>query len=245
MAIDLTNVAQAVPPPVGVQTVMDGNLATAPEVKPPPTGVTASMAPLIAEGVKLVKCVLFLTAAAIVLLLVFFAIFEEGERSKVARVYDQAVSEAVNVRPPNTRSDISLLVAELRRANDDSSWAMSPAETTDASIALKEIASIYLPTDEQKKDLATCVPIMPSTDANRATVLARCLNTITNLVPVTNDATARVKLLEEILKQADDNDQVFRTYWMQVSQMILMNIFFPLLTALLGYVFGTQQASKP
>jgi hypothetical protein len=244
MPIDLTNAVVATPPPLGVQT-SDANVASLPVVNPPQTGVTTSMAPLIAEGVKLVKCVLVLTAGAIILLLAVFAGFEIVARSKVTGAYNKAISEAIDVRQAEGRSNVNLLIAELRRANDDVNWTMSPAEQADAVAALKEILSTYLPTDSQKTDLATCLPVLPSTDANRASVLARCLNAVTALVPATNEATARVKLLEDIEKQADEEDQAFRAYWMQVSQMILLNIFFPLLTALLGYIFGTQQASKP
>jgi hypothetical protein len=34
----------------------------------------------------------------------------------------------------------------------------------------------------------------------------------------------------------------FRTYWLSLIQMVLLNVLLPVLTALLGYVFGTTQA---
>lgn len=36
----------------------------------------------------------------------------------------------------------------------------------------------------------------------------------------------------------------FRTFWLEVTKTILLNVFLPVLTALLGYVFGTTQVSK-
>lgn len=32
----------------------------------------------------------------------------------------------------------------------------------------------------------------------------------------------------------------FRAFWLQMVQMVLVNVLLPVLTALLGYVFGTQ-----
>lgn len=34
----------------------------------------------------------------------------------------------------------------------------------------------------------------------------------------------------------------FRIFWLEVTKTILLNVFLPILTALLGYVFGTTQA---
>lgn len=34
----------------------------------------------------------------------------------------------------------------------------------------------------------------------------------------------------------------FRSFWLSLTQMILLNVLLPVLTALLGYVFGTTQA---
>jgi hypothetical protein len=36
----------------------------------------------------------------------------------------------------------------------------------------------------------------------------------------------------------------FRTFWLEITKTILLNVFLPVLTALLGYVFGTTQISS-
>ena len=36
----------------------------------------------------------------------------------------------------------------------------------------------------------------------------------------------------------------FRTFWLEIIKTILLNVFLPVLTALLGYVFGTTQVNK-
>src|SRR5665213_4589092 len=157
----------------------DIDLTTAATSTPPPTGITAAMAPLIAEGVKLVKLVLYLTAGAIVLLIVVFAIFESTARKRSVDLYSRAAAEAVAVRPANDRDNINLFIAELHRANSDTSWMMSPAEAADAAVALKEISSLYLPTDSQKTDLAGCLPLRSSTDSAREAALSKCLAAVT------------------------------------------------------------------
>ena len=40
--------------------------------------------------------------------------------------------------------------------------------------------------------------------------------------------------MADLQKQSDEQRQAFRAFWLQVAQLILMNLFFPLLTALLG-----------
>lgn len=36
----------------------------------------------------------------------------------------------------------------------------------------------------------------------------------------------------------------FRAFWLDMVQMVLVNVLLPVLTALLGYVFGTTQARR-
>jgi hypothetical protein len=36
----------------------------------------------------------------------------------------------------------------------------------------------------------------------------------------------------------------FRAFWFELTKTVLLNVFLPVLTALLGYVFGTTQVNK-
>jgi hypothetical protein len=49
---------------------------------------------------------------------------------------------------------------------------------------------------------------------------------------------------EAKLKAIADERAAFRTFWLEVTKTILLNVFLPVLTALLGYVFGTTQISR-
>ena len=50
------------------------------------------------------------------------------------------------------------------------------------------------------------------------------------------------KDLQEITRQIADAKQSERAFWMQFSQMILLNLLLPVLTAILGYVFGANNS---
>lgn len=48
------------------------------------------------------------------------------------------------------------------------------------------------------------------------------------------------KDLAELTRQIVDAKQAQRAFWIQFSQMILLNLLLPVLTAILGYVFGAN-----
>ncbi|KID55998.1 hypothetical protein JF50_16915 [Pseudoalteromonas luteoviolacea] len=45
----------------------------------------------------------------------------------------------------------------------------------------------------------------------------------------------------DVLKQLTQQRSDFRAFWFDTLQLILLNVLFPTLTALLGYVFGTSR----
>jgi hypothetical protein len=134
-------------------------------------------------------------------------------------------------------------LAELRLAQADPSWTLTPGELAAASASLKQISLDTSLTEDQRSALSPCIPIPVSASADRAAILEKCVDTVAHLSSTQSIMADRVKLLEELQKTSDDERQSFRTFWLQVAQMVLMNLFFPLITALLGYIFGTQRAN--
>lgn len=59
--------------------------------------------------------------------------------------------------------------------------------------------------------------------------------------PPTVEALAEMKNLYSSL---ESQRTTFRTFWFDTLQLILLNVLFPTLTALLGYVFGTSRNSN-
>jgi len=54
----------------------------------------------------------------------------------------------------------------------------------------------------------------------------------------------RLRLLRDLGKDALDARQAIRSFWLQAAQLVLLNLLLPALTALLGYIFGTQQQQR-
>lgn len=52
------------------------------------------------------------------------------------------------------------------------------------------------------------------------------------------------KDVQEMSRQIADAKQAQRAFWMQFSQMILLNLLLPVLTAILGYVFGASSTTN-
>ena len=55
-----------------------------------------------------------------------------------------------------------------------------------------------------------------------------------------SDAKSQVELLASMARNHDSA----RESWMKVAQLILLNLLLPVLTALLGYVFGSRQPNR-
>lgn len=52
----------------------------------------------------------------------------------------------------------------------------------------------------------------------------------------------KIKAIEQFLDKVKVQRSEFREYWFKINQMVLLNVLLPVLTAILGYVFGTKQA---
>jgi hypothetical protein len=47
--------------------------------------------------------------------------------------------------------------------------------------------------------------------------------------------------MKEYAQDAHEHRQAFRSFWLQAAQLVLLNLLLPLLTALLGYIFGSRE----
>jgi len=60
-----------------------------------------------------------------------------------------------------------------------------------------------------------------------------------------DDATPdKLSKFTELMSALDSKQASFRAFWFDILQLILLNVLFPTLTALLGYVFGTSRNNK-
>lgn len=61
----------------------------------------------------------------------------------------------------------------------------------------------------------------------------------------TGPETARIKALRNLMKDIEANRQNERAHVIALTQLLLVNVLLPVLTGLLGYIFGTGAASQP
>jgi hypothetical protein len=230
------------PPPAVVLPSVD--ISAAKDVSPNSTGVTASVEPLAAAGLELTKIVLTLITVSILILTAILAWIEIGAASQAARANEQALSIAAMGRAGPEDGRLELLSVELRRAHDDPAWIMPDASAAEGVALVKQLAADTSLTQAQRDVIAGCVPLPAAGAAKRADTLAQCGALTAQILSARQSPGERLKFMADLQKQSDEQRQAFRAFWLQVAQLILMNLFFPLLTALLGYIFGTQQARK-
>jgi hypothetical protein len=84
-------------------------------------------------------------------------------------------------------------------------------------------------------------PVQPGTK-ERTALIERCIKTLESVRyafggPMDTD---RLRVMRDFAKDVHDHHQGLRTFWASASQLVLVNVLLPLLTALLGYIFGRQ-----
>lgn len=99
--------------------------------------------------------------------------------------------------------------------------------------------------DELKKLIAAFRTLNGDEDSARIdpSAVTPIRQSIENLIdPSTSLVTADTLLAKkELLMAYSASAQATRQFWMEVSQMVLINLLLPVLTALLGYVFASKK----
>lgn len=248
----LNIVGQTTPVPVGVQALPIGGpamaVAQAPAVTPQIIGVSAQqMSPTVFAGFTLAKFVLGITSGSIALLFVYLLVMDWVIGSDVRKAYQKAVN-------PNQAGAELLIVSELgkfltdlgdARKNPSTQWTAESLQN--AQRILKEVDQLPSVTSEQKAKLQSCVPPPAASDTTRNNTLDACLALAGGLKQNALDAAAAAadaKVAADSAGKIGDQRQSLHLFWVQAAQLVLLNLLLPLLTALFGYIFGTQQAQK-
>ncbi|SFD94413.1 hypothetical protein [Nitrosomonas sp. Nm166] len=56
--------------------------------------------------------------------------------------------------------------------------------------------------------------------------------------------TETVTAMKELIVQLETQRKAFREFWLQFTQLVLLNLLLPVLTAILGYVFGSREGNN-
>jgi hypothetical protein len=70
---------------------------------------------------------------------------------------------------------------------------------------------------------------------------SRFLTGLSLLENLKDSSPEKLTKLSELMTNLESKHTSFRTFWFDTLQLILLNVLFPTLTALLGYVFGTSR----
>ncbi len=81
--------------------------------------------------------------------------------------------------------------------------------------------------------LTVVVLVLWTNERNSAATLTQILGSGDTLATVVDTVKTRI---------VSEERTAFRAFWLGLTQTVLLNVLLPVLTALLGYVFGTTQA---
>lgn len=73
---------------------------------------------------------------------------------------------------------------------------------------------------------------------------SRFLTGLDQLDALKESSPEKLKNLSELMITLETKQASFRAFWLDMLQLVLLNVLFPTLTALLGYVFGTSRNSN-
>ena len=202
------------------------------------------MAPVAKEGALLARFVLSIAAGAIGVLVIYLAWMDARIASDVAGAYKQVLNPSRIGSEFYTLDRLAHFSDDLILARTNPNQTMtSEAVRRDQDIAkmLGELPSL---TSTQKAQLNQCVPL--PVDSSRNDKLDKCVAIIEAVRPAALEAATGItntQLAGEAATKINEHRQNLHTFWIQAAQLILLNLLLPLLTALFGYIFGTQQAA--
>jgi hypothetical protein len=197
-------------------------------------------------GLNLARKVLRITTYAIAALILYLFVMDVIVPWNIRGVYRTA--------PPPGASrvgaefwalrDLDQLSVDLAAARSDPAHTWSPDSLRNAQILLNVVGRLPGVASEQKAQLNACIP--PPTDATRAARLDRCLVAVETLTRAASDAASRMaedQCAREAALWIQEHRLRLHQFWLQAAQLVLLNLLLPVLTALLGYIFGTHHAA--
>lgn len=236
---------------------------------PTPQGVSAVMVmpPVAAAGVQIVYIVLGITAGSIVFLLLYLLTMDLRIGNDVRAAYRDAMGHGrvgAEVRMLGRLEQLSL---DLDQARRDPGWQLPATSLVMAQEVVGALGQVPSVTVGQKAALAQCIPLPPAdlppavmdptgavaqpsgqpAGTGRGDVLARCLGVLESIRQAALEAAgnaANIQIAGEASSRINEHRQSLHAFWIQAAQLVLLNLLLPLLTALFGYIFGTQQAQR-
>lgn len=234
--------AVTVPMPGGGHRVRN-----APESKPAAINVSVSpMSPVAAAGVRLALYVLNIVIGAIVLLMLYLAWMDWQVAGDIRQSYRDVLDPSRLGAELQTVEKLDRLAVDLGAAQSNTTLVLVNGAQQNAQAVLRILDRLPSLSAPQKVQLKECLPVLP-VDAARSEKLLRCQAILEAVRAAALDASANERsalLAGEAVGKIGEQRQQLRAFWLQAAQLLLLNLLLPLLTALFGYVFGTQQSQR-
>jgi hypothetical protein len=203
------------------------------------------MSPVTAAGFELSKRVLMITGFAIAALLGYLFLMDIAIGGDIRAAFGRSGGSPSLALEMRTVAQLDQLSADLNAAaRDQQSWSTQAAENAGAVLSLLE-RTPSVPA-AVRAEIALCNPPPAADAANRQQTLDACIASVDRVRRDGLEAAQRAAVLESAAQGATalkEHRSGQHSFWLQAGQLILLNLLLPLLTALFGYVFGTQARS--
>lgn len=211
-----------------------------------PGGLKAGdMPPVAAAGVNLATIVLGIVAGAIVILMAYLVWMDWTIATNVGDSYKQALTSNRAGAEFYTLDRLERFASDLSTARSNSTQTLSAAAAQKDQEAIQMLGQLPSLTSAQQAQLKQCVPL--PTDSSRNEKLDQCVtiaNSVRQAALEAASSSTTAQIAGEATTKIHEQRQSLHTFWIQVAQLILLNLLLPLLTALFGYIFGTQQSQR-
>jgi hypothetical protein len=268
MPIDLKNAVPATPTEVKVTPGEAGvDLANAKTAEPPQANVQAQKLDGITEaGVDLARRVLGILSIVLVLLFVFYTIGEHGYVSLLDKPLDHHMktldlqgrtsSQFDDAKLNDVVATLKSIDARIGQVLESKPGKKPPPIAFDREPIDAAIQYVTTVKDGTKQDpaeaakLAAVIAVLEMANTKPADLLksrAKVKVALTTMQtakrPVGEGEADKLKVINDLLKTMTEAHKEARASWFAMAQLVLINVLLPVLTALLGYIFGSSRRS--
>jgi hypothetical protein len=199
-------------------------------------------------GKKLALWVLSILAGSILLLVLYLWRMDVTTGDDIRRNYGKDLN----------RDDVSLYMgqriqrfsSDLVKAKEDPSFVALRNDIADDKALSETLGSLPGVNDEQHAQLTQCISLISNKASNaseRPAKLQPCIDVLEEIrTQGMSAATAALsfQMASEASTKLFEQRQSLHEFWLKAAQLILLNLLLPVLTAVIGYTFGSNQAQQ-
>ena len=181
------------------------------------------------------------------MLLLYLVVMENVVAYNVSHAYEQILDANRVGSEFYTLDRLKRLEDGLTDILKNPSKTMLPDDLLNAGKVIEMLGHLPSLTSAEKTQLEYCISQPPLPDPSRSGKLSGCLEVLARIKQAALGAaasSANAQIAGESANKIGEQRQALHTFWIQAAQLILLNLLLPLLTALFGYIFGSQQAQR-